>query len=456
MKKRRFLSLFLILSLLCSLLLSVSASAYDDFHLDAKAGLLIEGETGEILYEKNAHQENYPASVTKITTALLVIEAIESSKLSLTQEVTASASAFAALPANASSAGIKEGEVLTVEQLLYCLMVPSGNEAANILAEAVSGSIDAFVEKMNERAAQLGCEHTHYVNPHGLHDSSHYTTAWDIYLITREAMQHELFMTVCNAKSYEIPATNVNDKPRTLHTTNYLISNWRSRAYVYSGAQGIKTGSTDEAGHCLVSSAVRGSRQLISVVLGAERVTLEDGETIQTRSFSETVRLFDWGFDSFTSREIITSDEAICEVPVSLSSETNYVVAHPAENISRMMPNDLTADMLDRTVALDAETAEAPIAAGDRLGTLTLSYHDTVYAEVPLVALADVSASWILTAQRDIINFFHKGIVKIVLLVLILLAAAFVVYRTFFARKRRYGHRRVGTARSGYRGRRRR
>ena len=426
------------------------------FDLDAKAGLLIEADTGEILYEKNAHQENYPASLTKIMTALLVFEAIDEGKLSLSDSVTATESAFEGLASDGSTADIVPGETMTVEQLLNCMLIVSANETCNILGEYISGSVEAFVARMNERASELGCEHTHFANATGLHNSQHYTTAWDLYLITREAMKHEKFMEICNSKSYTVPATNMTEKPRELHSTNFLISNWRARGYVYRDAQGIKTGSTPEAGYCLISSAVRGSRHMISVVLGAERVTLEDGVTIQTRSFSETSRMFDWGFDNFTRRDILSSADLIQEVPVALSSEASYVSTHAAEDLSCLLPNNIEPEDLERTVTLKSETVDAPVAAGDVLGTLTLSYKDTVYGETELLALNDVSASWFLTAQRRVVDFFAKPLVKVVFLLLVLLIVALVVYTTMFSRRRRYGRRRYSRAGSGYRGRRRR
>ena len=291
MKKRRFFALFLVLGLLVSLL-SVPASAFEEIDVDARAALLVEKETGEILYEKNAHEKNYPASITKLTVALLVFEAIDAGQLSLDQPITAHESAFEGLSIYGSTAGIKVGEVLTVEQLLQCMLIVSANEACNILAEAVcgEGNISQFVQRMNERAAALGCENTHYVNTSGLHDPDHYTTAWDIYLITRALMPYEKFMEICNSKSAEIAETDHNQR-HVLHSTNRLISNWRELGYLYRDAQGIKTGSTEEAGHCLVSSAVRGDRQLVSVVLGAEKITLADGKSTLTKSFSETIRL---------------------------------------------------------------------------------------------------------------------------------------------------------------------
>ena len=345
---------------------------------------------------------------------------------------------------------------MTVEQLLNCMLIVSANEACNILGEHLSGSVEAFVARMNERASELGCEHTHFANATGLHDPQHYTTAWDLYLITREAMKHEKFMEICNSKSYTVPATNMTEKPRELHSTNFLISNWRARGYVYRDAQGIKTGSTPEAGYCLISSALRGSRHMVSVVLGAERVTLEDGVTIQTRSFSETSRMFDWGFDNFIRRDILSSADPVCEVPVALSSETNYVVAHAAEDLSCLLPDNIEPSDLERTVELTNETVDAPVAAGDVLGKLTLSYKGTVYGEADLLALNDVSASWFLTAQRRVSDFFAKPLVKILLVVIVLLIVALVVYTTMFSRRRRYGRRRYGAAHGGYRGRRRR
>ena len=334
--------------------------------------------------------------------------------------------------------------------------VQRGETLAVAMAEHLCGSEQAFVARMNERATELGCEHTHFANATGLHNSQHYTTAWDLYLITREALKHDKFMEICNSKSYTVPATNMTDKPRELHSTNFLISNWRARGYVYRDAQGIKTGSTPEAGYCLISSALRGSRHMISVVLGAERVTLEDGVTIQTRSFSETSRMFDWGFDNFVLRDILSSSDLVQEVPVALSSEASYVSTHAAEDIACLLPDNVEPDMLERTVTLTNDTVDAPVSAGDVLGKLTLSYNGKVYAETDLLALNDVSASWFLTAQRRVSDFFAKPLVRILLIVVVLLIVALVVYVTMFSRRRRYGHRRRGAAHGGYRGRRRR
>ena len=252
MKIRRFLSVFLLSVLLTALFLVPQAAALDSPVLDAKCALLMDETAGRMLYGHNEKEKAYPASITKVMTALLTLEAVDRGDLSLSQPITASHLAVTSIDEDSSTAGIEAGEVLTVEQLLNCLLIVSANEAANVLAEAVSGSIADFVALMNQRAGELGCEGTHFANTNGLHDPQHYTTAWDIYLIAREAMKHDLFMTICGSKSYDVPATNMSDV-RELHSTNALISNWRTLGYIYDYADGLKTGYTDEAGRCLLA-----------------------------------------------------------------------------------------------------------------------------------------------------------------------------------------------------------
>lgn len=447
MKTVRFFSFFLICSLLLSLFtLPVSA---ENFSVDAKAALLLEESTGEILYAKNIHKELYPASLTKVMVALLVMEKIDAGKMKLTDTVTASAEA---IKENGSTTVLFEGEEMTVKDLLYCMLVASANQAASILAEAVDGSIEAFVKHMNKRASQLGCKNTHFVNPIGLHDPDHYSTAWDLWLITKEARRHDLFLEICNTAVYEVPATNLSEG-RRIHTTNSLLSNWKWVGYLYKNADGIKTGSTDEAGQCLIASAKSGSRKLISVVLGAERLTKPDGKT-DVKSFSETIRMFEWGFHNFRRKTLLSTEEAICEVPVALSKETNYVIAHPAKDLEATVPLDLDPATLKREIKLDAESANAPLAAGDKLGTVSLTDGEITYGTADLVALNAVSASRFLRLQYLLKVFFsHKAVKLILILLLIGIAILFAV--AFSPRNRRRG-KRSPVRRRGYRGRGRR
>ena len=456
MKTRRFFAVFFCLLLTLSLAAPARAADGDvgDWEVDAKAALLADPDTGEVLYARNSHERLYPASTTKIMTALLVLEAVDRGELALDTVLTASETAIANLPPDGSNAGIQVGEQLTVEQLLQCIIVVSANEAADILAEGAAGSIDAFVERMNQRAAELGCEDTHFANTNGLQSVDHYTSAWDLFLIAQEAMTHEIFMRICGIKSFQVPPTNLSDT-RTYYTTNYLIDHHRNASYLYDGATGIKTGTTSDAGHCLVASATRGDRTLVSVVLGGERITLEDG-TQDTTSFSSAVKLFDWGFDQFSRQEILSADELVDEVPVALSQEQNSVKVHPAESVERLIPDDLDLEDIRRTITLDQETVDAPVTAGQKLGEITLSYGDTVYATVDLLADEDVSASRLLVFQRDLIEFLHRPAVRISAAAVLALIMLLVILRLVLgSRRRRYGRGFRGNRSGGYRGRRR-
>ncbi|MDE7244841.1 MAG: D-alanyl-D-alanine carboxypeptidase [Oscillospiraceae bacterium] len=457
MKTSRFFCIFFCLLLLLNLTVPALAAEDDfgDFDVAAKAALLIDPETEEILYARNIHERLYPASLTKIMTCLLVLEAVDSGNLTLDTVLTASETAVTSIPADGSTAGLKVGEQLSVENLLYCIMLSSANEGCNILAEGVAGSIDAFVDQMNQRAAALGCEDTSFVNTNGLPDENHYTTAWDLYLITREARKHPDFMPIVGTATYQVPATNMSES-RTLRTTNYLLSGWYTSGYIYKGAEGIKTGSTSAAGYCLVASATRSGRSLLSVVMGADRITLDDG-TILTQSFSETVRLYDWGFGSFTRQVILSNKELIGEVPVTLSQEQDFVKMHPAEEIERLFPKDVNPEKaIERTITLKAETVEAPVEKGQVLGTVTLTYNGSTYATVDLLADEAVAASRFLVLQRDILDFLHRPVLWISIGGVVGAVALFYILRAVLkSRRRRYGKAAAPARRPGYRGRRR-
>ena len=456
MKTRRFFSLFFCLLLLLALPETALAAKDDTGELDveAKAAFLADPETGEILYARNIHERLYPASLTKVMTTLLVLEAVDDGRLSMDQVLTASQEAIELVPADGSNAGIKIGEEMKVEDLLYCVMLVSANEGCNILAEAVSGSVDAFVEEMNRRAADIGCEDTRFVNTNGMPDVNHYTTAWDLYLITMEARKHPDFMPLAGTIYHEVPATNLSDA-RKLYTTNYLISTYRTDYYRYPGADGIKTGSTSDAGYCLIASATRSGRSLVSVVLGAERIKEEDGTTI-TKSFTETKKLFDWGFDTFSRQVILGKGESIAEVPVTLSQEVNYVKVHPAREVERLIPNNMDPALdIQRECTFVSESVEAPIQRGQVLGQIALSYGDKVYDTVNLLADSDVSASRLLVFQRDLMLFLQKPAVRYSAAAAAGLVVMAAVLRLFFRSRRRRPQSRSGVRSTGYRGRKR-
>jgi len=444
MKMRRILSVFLLAAVLIGLFSIVPARALDDPDIQAKAALLVDAETGHVLYEKNADQALPPASLTKIMVALLVLEAVDRGDLKMDEEITATASSLANLTPDSSTADIRAGETMSVENLLYCLLVVSANEVGDIFGERLCGTPDKFVEKMNERARELGCTQTHFINTSGFPD--HNSSARDIYLMIREAMKYPDFMRICNTKSYTVPATNISGA-RELHTTNGLISNWRYLGYLYDGAAGIKTGTTPEAGRCLASTATRDDRTLISVVLGAGISSPEDGSRIM--SFTETARLFDWGFDNWTYQTVLHEDQPV-SVDVALSKETNAVFLYPESNPQLLLPKGLdTENDSDFSCVVEKpDSVDAPIEKGQQLGTVTISYKGEEYAKVALLAAANVPVSRFLVARRTVENFLSLSYVKLGLVVLAVLVVLLVLWAAFRPRRRRSGGKR-------YRGRRR-
>ena len=441
MRFRRFFSAFFCAVLLLNLCPSVMAAEDKELpsiDIQAKAALLLDQNTGKIVYAKNEHAELYPASLTKIMTALLVLRAVDEGKLTMDQSITASESAFETLHDDGSSAGIKAGEILTVRQLLQCLLIVSANEAGTILAEAVSGSVSAFVEEMNAEAQALGCENTHFVNPTGLHDPQHYTSAWDLSLIATEALKYPDFLTICDSIKEIIPATNLSSE-RVLRTTNYLLDTWRALGYRYRNAHGIKTGSTSDAGYCLVSSAEKGELRFLSVVMGCERVVDASGKA-DVKSFSETKRLFEWGFENFSYKTVQSVNDMLASIPVTLSQETNSVVLHPAEDVVVLLPNALSADDLKRVIRFERQSVEAPVQAGEVLAEAVLSYRDTEYAAIPLVALNDIDASRSLVLLAQAKAVLAKPIVKIAVILVVGLLLALLIWKLTIGRRRyRYG-----------------
>lgn len=456
MKKYRFLSL--LLAGLMALSLTCPALALEDPEPKARAALLVDGDNDEVLYEFHARERMYPASITKIMTSLVVLDAVEAGQIGLDTQVTASTQAVD-LPWNSSTAGIKAGETLTVESLLYCDLLPSGNEACNILAEAVAGTQAEFVARMNAKAQALGMEGTHFTNPHGLHDPEHYTTAYDIYLMARAAMGSETFRAIVRSPSHTLPATNLQPE-RVIYSSNGLLSSfYAGSGYTYGKAIGIKTGYTGEAGRCLASAAVDElGRTFYCVVLGTEDTKDEAGRHVW--SFPETKRLLEWAFQNFHRITLLDKDteNVLREVPVTLSDDADYVLAQPVGELQATMPSDFDPKKAELLVDLPG-SIQAPVTAGDKLGTITFRYDGVEYGTLDMAAADSVARSDFLYAVQQIQFYWGKWWVKALAAAGVALAAALILLVTVVLPKRRArrrysrsGGRRVGAGH--YRGRR--
>ena len=439
MKKFRFLPFLLALSLLC-LAAFGSAYAVETPTVAAKAAILAERNTGDVLFEYNADAQLPIASTTKIMTAMLAIEACERGDISLDDMVTVSATSQFDLVEDGSSQGIVPGEVISVKDLLYCALVASANEACNILAEHVSGDVSTFLTLMNTRALELGCSNTHFSNTHGLPDDTHYSSARDLYLIARHAMTLETFASICRTPSYTVPATNITGS-RSFNSTNKLLTD-ESGLYGYEYANGIKTGSTSAAGLCLVSSATKDDVDLICVVLGAEAALQEDGSYL-SENFTESRKLFQWGFDNFSWQEILTTSDLVTEVPVYLGSGADTVVLRPAESVSAYLPNDFDASLLQQKVTLYNDdgsenfSVTAPVAAGDELGEMTLEYGDYSSGPIKLVANRGIELSKLRYMSVQIKQTLGKPVVKLIIVLIALLVVAYIVFVILYNRRRK-------------------
>ena len=407
---------------------NVKAAAGEAPATNATAALLISPDSGMVLYEKNADEKRYPASTTKIMTALLTLENVED----LNETVTAEDIDFANVTADSSNAGIKIGETVRVIDLLYALMLPSANEAAYMLARHVGGTSEKFVDMMNSRAEELGCTGTHFCNPCGLHEDDHYTTARDLYLMAREVMKYDTFTNIVDTVQYRMPKTNMHEE-RIILTTNQLIfSSYNAWAYPYN--KGIKTGHTSQAGNCFVGYAEYGDAKLYSVVLGCNSSS-EQYPTVAS-SFTDTKDLCAWGFSHFKTKTVARKGDTLGHVKVELSTATDQLVLTAKNDLTALLPDDVDVEALEAQPNLP-DSVDAPIKAGDVIGSMTYSYNGTSYGTVELVALSDVELSRVLYYADKLSNFFQSTVFKIVLVAAAIFIVLYILFNITFGGIRR-------------------
>lgn len=439
MKKIKFLSWVLLICLVVSAL-APSAAAVEPPAVMSTAVYLADADTGYVYFDRYGDTRVYPASLTKIMTAMLVIEAAERGEVSLDDMVTAQPGFGFDLEADGSTASILEGETMSLRDLVYCILVVSANEACNIAATYLCGDVATFVERMNQRAEELGCTGTNFVNTHGLPNENHYTTAHDMYRITQQAMTYEDFVTICDTAEYTLPATNLSQE-RHLTNTNGLISgNSVYKGFLYEPAVGIKTGHTSAAGYCLVSSAQQDGINLICVLLGGVMTESANG-SLDYSNYSDSIKLYDWVFENYSKQELITVDQLITEIPVELGSDADSVALRAQSGISAVIANDTDLSTIDKQITIysDNGACEAPISEGQVLGEMTISMDGIQYGTTYLVANRDVDLSYIQSMSAAIRNTLNNTWVRIALFVILLVAAAYTVlvvrYRMIYRRR---------------------
>ena len=404
-----------------NLFISSSFASPIEPDISAEAAILIEIDSGEILYEKNANAPMYPASTTKIMTALLALE-----HLNLEDKITVPEDMG---PADGSAMYLLPGEVFTVRELLDGLLVKSANDAAVLLARTISGDIQSFATLMNQRAKDIGCTNTSFVNPNGLHDPSHTISAHDMALIAREAMKNATFRELVSQVNVTLDETPQTPEKRYFRNTNRFL--WSTSKIIYNNeyipikyevVDGIKTGYTEEAGNCLVSSGEKNDIRVISVVFKASGYDV----------YRDSRLLLDYGFDNFEKKTLIKKDTVLGSQPINYSSQgsleygtkEDFVVPYLKSSLpvynTKIMLNDL----------------KLPISKGDIVGKLVIS-NDKSTNELTLFALNNVESIFNLNFIKQIFTYNSSSILKYLGYSLSSLFVLFIGFRYYVYCKRK-------------------
>ena len=377
------------------------------------ADILLDLNTSKILYSKNADEKMYPASTTKVMTAILTLE-----NCKLTDVATVSHNAVFSIPSGYSIASLREGEELTIEQLLNVLLIPSANDAAVVLAEHIAGSVESFANMMNAKAKEIGCTNTNFVNPNGIHNVNHYSTAHDLALIGQYAMKFDVFKQIASKTSYSLPATNKYDKTdRMFNTTNELIKVNHSsspRNYYYKYATAGKTGYTDAAKSCIIATAKKDNRSLLVVVLHGS--TNDDG--LSQRAL-DCKNLFEYGFNSFKYETIIHRGDVAKSVTVKNGTdETKELNLIYSDDVNVLVPTSYDLSNVASSANIElTEQLYAPISEGTVLGNSKISVYGSDYS-VDLIASHTVYKANTLKTIMELLLliiflFFFAKIIKI-------------------------------------------
>lgn len=442
--KKFFISLVCVLCAVCTLLSAsltgAGALVYENnVETKSKSILLVNTDLDQVVYEKDADAKRYPASTTKIMTFIVAFENIPDPD---TTRIEIKKSVIDQLAGTGSSMSTIEdhvGEKIKAIDLFYSMMVPSGNDAAMVLADYVGGGdIDKFVKMMNDKAAELGCKNTHYMNPDGLHDPEHYTTARDMYIITKYALTLDRFSEITDTTEYTVEG---DDYP--IYTTNYLIDSIRGGEYYYTYAHGIKTGTTDEAGRCLVTTASADGNSYMAVLLGAP---YKEGVEEEYYTFEDAAALFRWALVELDKKTVKTTSTPICEVKVKLAWGRDKITLVPEKNLIAILPSDIE----DKDIVVETEVdeeVEAPLYVDKPVGTAVVYYADKKgekqkIATVNLVPVEQVDKSGIL-AVLDVIGTIFRSYWFIVVIGFIILVMIIYVIAAKIHRKRVRARRRV-------------
>ncbi|MBQ3023176.1 MAG: D-alanyl-D-alanine carboxypeptidase [Clostridia bacterium] len=379
--------------------------------------ILLDMKTGSVIYQKNASEKVYPAALTNIMTALLVLE-----NCNLEELVPASDTALSNVAEGDSKMGIIKGERLSVRQLLYGMMLSSASDAANLLAEKTSGSIEGFVTLMNERAKELGMKNTSFTNPTGDHDERHYTTAEDMAILVRVAMQNETFAQIVKTKSYSIPATEKCHTARKITNRNHFVSDLLRRDYYYKFSTGIKTGYSIEAKSCIAASAEKNSMTLLALVFKAETV-----DNV-AQSFRDCADMFDYVFDNYVSETIVKKDAIVAQTDLENTRREKKLILKAEEKVTFIKTKETKKSEVTYKDTVPKRIS-APVKENDIIGTREYFVNGKSIGSVNLLAKKSY--------KLDPITYIVNKMIAFVTSPWLFVTIAFVIFILIMAERRR-------------------
>ena len=383
-------------------------------------------ENDEVLYSVGADERVYPTSTVKLMTGIVAIEELGDD---LSRQVTITAEMLSKVAGN--NVGLLAGEVVTVEQLLYAMLVNSANDAAMVLAYAACGSVEAFVERMNEKANTLGAYDTYYANPTGMHNDAMVTTVADTAIIAKYAYTLPLFMEIVSTPKYVMEATNLSDY-RNIYNRNCLLSKYYNVNYPYPRATGMNAGATTQGGYAICATAEESSTGLsyLAIVMGADE---EDGAIY---SYVNAIKLFEWAFQNYDYIEVLSAGRIICELPVRLSSTLDYVTLVPSENIEVYLPTTVDVERDIRySYNTYADTMDAPIATGEEAGTITVLMGERILGSCTLVTTSSVARSEFLYFLARVRQFSQSRFFIATVVAAVVLSIVYVLLKAHWREK---------------------
>ena len=426
MIKKTAIFLIIVISLqLFSGIPSASAEVFRD--LAAQSAILVERETGIVLYDNNMYMRHPADALAKVITLLIAAEAVENDLISDNELITMTDTAWHDIYENSTTLDIEPDEIMTFIDLMYSAYVGNANEACNMIALRLAGSIDSFVNMMNQKAVEIGATNTRFMNPHGQYHESQYTSAFDQYLIFDEAMKNSLFSEI--ASTYRHITESIDEfESRALSSTNALL-NQSSRYYFRSCIAG-RDSATYEGGYSLVALTDEDGMSLISVVLGANVHVFED-ESTEMRNFSETLRMVQWGFNQFAWRDILKTTDLLARVKVLHGSGADFVNARPESSLTLLLNNSIPTESFERDIIIysdeDDDPLIAPVSAGDVLGEVIITYEGIEYARKALVANTDISLNGIEYIRRQVSAMLSSSLARNVMIALAILLFLYIV-----------------------------